>query len=37
MHCTNRGIDETAPLPARRAPGKVPFGYAMAYRVLETA
>lgn len=31
-----RGADDTPPSP-RRAPGQAPFGYAMAYRVLETA
>jgi len=37
MHCTNRGMGGDTPLPASRAPGMAPLGYAMAYRVLETA
>lgn len=31
MNGTNRGADDS------RAPGAAPLGYAMAYRVLETA
>ena len=37
MRCSNRGMGGDTPLPASRAPGKAPLGYAMAYRVLETA
>ena len=36
MHCTNRGMDGDTPPPASRAPAKALFGYAMAYRVLES-